>query len=243
LFISRGVTEEIVDCFRKRLRTMLLERIESKSIGRVWYRDPEHGIVVAIELVEGSVAACRGMDERGNIVEGRECLELAAKHLDDERGVIEFERLDRPRIELDLAEYPGSRVSVEDSRKLVERLRQRGPVEEARGAAVGGEMRVERLDTRTMLRILERARLSRVLGPCPGTAVIEVVRRSMEEERSIYLSLQREDGSIARVALYPAQRLAMVDGIEAKSFRELLDEIASKSFRRAALFELEAPPS
>ncbi len=218
---------------------MLLERIGNRSSGRVWYRDPDTGIAIAIELSEGKPIACRGTDERGNIVEGCECFDLATRFLEIDRSVVEFEGLDHRQVELDLREFPSSHASDVDIERFTSILRGATRREVMEKRRVSEELRIEELDVSTTFRILECARLRETLSVVDGSRIVEVLRRGLEEGRKLYLSLVDEDGTGIRIVLEPSEKVVKVFGIEVRSFVDLLENIASRRFRRATVFELQ----
>lgn len=120
MFLSRGITVENVSARVKTLKTILNTYISRKFTGRIAYRYPIAGVFISIEMIDGSIIACRGVVQ-GALYEGSICCEVATEYLDRVDGSIEVVEVRAEAIASDITIFPSSKVEEETSlhRQLV----------------------------------------------------------------------------------------------------------------------------
>ncbi|MEM1678956.1 MAG: hypothetical protein QXU96_00035 [Ignisphaera sp.] len=112
MFLSKGNTIETVSAGVRTFRNVLSSYISKRFTGRITYRYPAEGIFISIEMVEGTITACRGV-ALGNLYEGVSCCEVAVNYLDSVEGSIEVVEIKADAIINDTLVFPSSKIEGE----------------------------------------------------------------------------------------------------------------------------------
>jgi len=108
MFLSAGDIVESIEASKKNFGRVLVEYISKGFSGRISYKGVM-GTYVSLEIVNGTIALCRGV-VRGNVVEGNKCCDEAANYLYVAEGVVEVMKIDPKIIGLDAINFPNSVV-------------------------------------------------------------------------------------------------------------------------------------
>ncbi|NPA96883.1 MAG: hypothetical protein GXO32_04725 [Crenarchaeota archaeon] len=233
MFISSGRPIEIVDAYRKKLRDVIESYIEKKLTGRISYRNK---IEIHLELENGKIIACRGSDERGNIIEGNECIDLASRALETDEGAIEVQELTREQVSIDISESPQSHVDPDEAaRKLIEHKKEKAleertskPLEEIARELPG--FRIEAADPFEMIDIVTKAKLLYTKRYPEGAEGLKIIKEIIEQIQNrkikaeiIYVKMS--NNTTCRLAINLKKKVVSVE------CEEKIDRIAKEKLK------------
>lgn len=163
----------------------------SKFTGRVCIKGYGGYPEVDVEFINGEGVACRGFDERGNIVEGQDCVDLLGRFLGSNECIIEVTEVPMELIMVDINEYPSS--VIKEVTEVPETPREEAVLE---------GFTYECPDPYVLIKVLRSAELWRVIRELrSGVDVINSVLSELGGEASVIYVKFRGDGLECRVLI------------------------------------------